>query len=211
MALDNGPSTPRSAETTTSQASPETEAPQGPLEVPATAHNVLRTSIERQLDALVPDWRDQAPALEQKVQAGVCVDGCSALAGRRIVFIDDSSAAMALFAAELVAASGDNALFLVYSGQGIDTMAREIAALKPDLVLLDGDIGRVERGWMVLESLLRLSPQVACLGLSSELQFEHKFLESGAVGFVQKRYNEPLATIQAVSEIGAPFLVNRAA
>lgn len=119
---------------------------------------------------------------------------------RRIVLVDDSREVFAVFAPRLLARTNGTAMFIHCRDGAPQEIAQQIMAAKPDLVLVDGQLGGTLRGWDVVFRLYELQSELPCVGFSSDPQFERHFVKNRAAGFVHKDVERPEVTMSALGE-----------
>lgn len=123
--------------------------------------------------------------------------GLEALAGRKIVLVDDGLDVVAAFLVPLMMVTEGEAEFVLQNTQSMDQTIDEILEKDPEIVLLDEYL-RGLRGHQLIGPLLQKKPGLICLGFSNAESTEKIFLESGAKGFVFKEQTDPWRTLEHV-------------
>jgi CheY-like chemotaxis protein len=138
----------------------------------------LRALVDRVFLELgvTASWPRVAPPLEF----------APALFDRRVVMVDDSPDMMAAFVPALLAATNGRAQFLLHQGESAEEVVERVLELKPDLVLMDGELVGKTRGWTVTAELFKRTPDLPTIGFSSSATYEPHFLASNAGAFVLK-------------------------
>lgn len=162
-------------------------------------------AITRIVDALDPSWRRRNELAKRILSPPASLKGLESLRGKRITLVDDIGAVAALFAPELLTLCWGQVHFLIHEAQSTQQLAREIEATQADIVLMDGNLNGDVRGWDVTRELLRLKATSIVVGFSSDPEFESRFTKAGAFGFVHKRYDDPVACLQAVASLTRPL------
>lgn len=128
-----------------------------------------------------------------------------ALHDRRLVYVDDSVSVMELFIPSLVALTNGSCIFIHHRDESMEELVGKILGASPELVLLDGELAGITRGWEVAARLYQASPDVPVVGFSSSPFYRKLFLDHCAVEFVTKDRGAIAETVRAVEEIAEAY------
>jgi hypothetical protein len=115
-----------------------------------------------------------------------------------LVLVDDSTEILRAFIPPLVVATGGDATFIHCVGGTVSEVAHEVLDAEPSVALIDGALGPKLPGWEVAKEILKVNPEILCIGFSAEPAYEQRFNACGAGGFVYKRLGEVQASLHAV-------------
>ena len=122
------------------------------------------------------------------------------LHGRKILFVDDSLDVLRVFVPRLIVATNGEASFIHCIRSDVHKLSRQIVAAKPDVALIDGELGGSLRGWDVVKKVLAANDQLLCMGFSSDESYEKQFFAAGALGFVHKETANPDQSLLVLSQ-----------
>ncbi len=117
-----------------------------------------------------------------------------------IIFLDDTPYILEAFEKPLAKRLQADVRCLPHTGERLEQVAADIAALHPDWVLLDANLAAGLKGYHLVPLLKEAQPGIRCLGFSSVESVREPFLRAGADGFVLKDVDNVDRTVQMVAE-----------
>lgn len=115
------------------------------------------------------------------------------------LFVDDSENVLELFVGPLAVHLGGEVRPLLHEGSSAAELVQQILLIKPEWVLLDGNLASGVQGPELVPPLNDAGMKV--LGFSSAEWMREQFMHAGAKGFVHKNTEDVHATVKEVSDI----------
>ncbi len=102
------------------------------------------------------------------------VSGLEDLAGKKILYVEDTPETLQAFIPQFVAATGGTADFILYKKQTLEQLAEEISERNPEILLIDGFLDTIKNGETissiegaeVCHAVQKLNPKIKCIGFS---------------------------------------------
>lgn len=116
-----------------------------------------------------------------------------------ILLVDDNEDVLRLFKEPLARVCDSEVETLVHEGSSAAELAQQILLIKPQWVLLDGNLSTGVQGPELIPPLTDAGMQV--IGFSSAQWMEEEFLHAGAAGFVHKDTSKIAEVARQVAEI----------
>lgn len=122
-----------------------------------------------------------------------------ALKGKRLLMVDDIAGVIQNLIPELMVATDGNASALLYRGEDIDALVKEIIEKAPQIVLMDYHLSEALKGTKVVTSLLENGYAGVVVGSSSDEKRNSEFRSFGAVGCINKTALDTAETVKTLA------------
>ena len=116
-----------------------------------------------------------------------------------LLLLDDNEDILQLFKEPLALACGQPVETLLHEGSSAAELAQQVLLIKPQWVLLDGNLATGVQGPELVPPLSDAGIKV--IGFSSAQWMGEEFLHAGAKGFVQKDTSRVSHVVQDVAKI----------
>ena len=118
----------------------------------------------------------------------------------RILFIDDVTEVLWTFSSAF-ANAGVELVLHHHTSVDTDALLEEVRRVRPDVVLLDANLSHGVKGYDLPPLFEELDPVPRAIGFSTDASLAPLFLQNGAVGFVEKRMDDPLESVRNVMDM----------
>lgn len=127
---------------------------------------------------------------------------CDVLRDKRLVMVDDMTSIFMHFSPYFIAATDGKASFIEFHGQELGEIVSEILKDNPDIVLLDNDLGwEMLSGPEIAAALKQAGFTGDIIGFSSEDRSAKKFMQAGAIGFIEKDNRDMKAKMEELANL----------
>lgn len=159
-----------------------------------------REVILAKVNAVVTELGGWAPYL-RNLRTPEYREEYSALKGKRVLIVDDSSVVIQYLIRELMVATDGNASALLYRGEDVAVLVREIIEKAPHVILMDYHLSEALKGTAVMEGLSQVGYAGIVVGSSSDEKRNSEFAQFGAVGCIDKTALDTGETVKKLALI----------
>lgn len=117
----------------------------------------------------------------------------------KILFVDDVAENLKALQEPLAKGLQCELEILQHGWQSAAQLAQEILLMKPDWILMDGNLANDVKGYEVTRPLAAAGLKV--IGFSTVSWLDEKFLQAGAVGFVVKDFGDVVGVVQKIKNL----------